>query len=40
MFRLIPTTSVGGDCTCGYKVVLDKPYTVGEFIQTVLNLFL
>ena len=37
MFTLMASTPVGGDCTCGYHVFLDKKYTVGEFIETVLR---
>lgn len=37
MFRLIQNGSVRGDCTCAYRVELDRKYTVGEFIETVLT---
>ena len=37
MFRLMQSTPVGGDCCCGYRVELDKEYTVAEFIQTVIE---
>lgn len=37
MFRLIQSTPESGDCTCGYKVLLDKEYTVKEFVDTVLS---
>lgn len=37
MFRLIQSTPESGDCTCGYKVLLDKEYTVKEFVDTVLT---
>lgn len=36
MFRLIQSTPESGDCTCGCKVLLDKEYTVQEFVNTVL----
>ena len=36
MFRLIRSTPEAGDCTCGYKVLLDKEYTVQEFVDTIL----
>lgn len=37
MFRLIKNGDVRGDCTCAYRVELDKEYTVREFIETVLT---
>ena len=37
MFKLIQNTPVGGDCTCGYDVKLDREYTIEEFINTVLK---
>lgn len=37
MFEFIQTTPVAGDCTCNYRINLDKEYTVGEFIQAVLT---
>lgn len=37
MFELIQNTPVGGDCTCGYGVKLDRKYTVKEFVNTVLK---
>lgn len=37
MFRLIQSTPVSGDCTCGYNVKLDREYTVKDFIDTVLS---
>ena len=37
MFRLNQSTPEAGDCTCGYKVLLDKEYTVQEFVDTVLT---
>ena len=36
MFRLIRSTPEAGDCTCGYKVLLDKEYTVQEFVDMIL----
>ena len=37
VFRLIQSTPVSGDCTCGYNVKLDREYTVKDFIDTVLS---
>ena len=37
MFKFKQRTPVAGDCTCGYDITLDKDYTVGEFIETVLK---
>lgn len=37
MFSLTRTTPVGGDCTAGYHVNLDKEYTLQEFIDAVLT---
>lgn len=37
MFSLTRTTPVGGDCTAGYRVNLDKEYTLQEFIDAVLT---
>lgn len=37
MFSLTRTTPVGGDCTAGYHVNLDKEYTLQEFIDTVIT---
>ena len=37
MFSLTQVTPVGGDCCAGYKVNLDKEYTVSEFIKSVLE---
>lgn len=36
MFTLTQTTPTGGDCTAGYRVNLDKEYTLQEFIDAVL----
>lgn len=38
MFSLTITTPVGGDCTAGYHVNLDKEYTLQEFIDAVLTI--
>ena len=37
MFNLISTSKMGGDCTQSYDVILDKEYTVGEFIKTMFE---
>ena len=37
MLKFIQTHHTGGDCTAPYDVLLDKPYTVGEFINEVLT---
>ena len=37
MLKFIQTHATGGDCTAPYDVILDKPYTVGEFINEVLT---
>lgn len=37
MFKLIHTAGPFGDCTNNYDVQLDKNYTVGEFVETVLK---
>lgn len=37
MFELSQNTPVGGDCTCGYDVKLDREYTVAGFVNTVLK---
>lgn len=37
MFRLIQSTRTAGDSTAGYKVILDKEYTLREFIDAVLT---
>ena len=37
MFRLVTSTPERGDCTRGYDVILDKEYTVKEFIETVFE---
>lgn len=37
VFRFIQTTPVSGDCICGYGIILDREYTVKDFIDTVLT---
>lgn len=37
MFKFIQTTGISSDCTSGYKIILDKEYTVKSFIETVLK---
>lgn len=37
MFKLIHKAGPFGDCTSNYDVQLDKNYTVGEFVETVLK---
>ena len=37
MFSLTITTMVGGDCTAGYCVNLDKEHTFQGFIDAVLT---
>lgn len=37
MLTFIQTHATGSDCTAPYDVKLDKPYTVGEFINEVLT---
>lgn len=37
MFKFIHTKGPFSDCTSVYDIELDKPYTVGEFIDTVLT---
>ena len=37
MLKFIQTHAAGGDETAPYDVMLDKPYTVGEFIKEVLT---
>ena len=39
MITLTQVTPTGGDCTAGYRVDLDKEYTVSEFIEEVLQRF-
>ena len=37
MFRLISSGPIRSDCTVPYDVILDRAYTVAEFIETVLQ---
>lgn len=37
VFRFIQTTPVSGDCICRYGIILDREYTVKDFIDTVLS---
>lgn len=37
MFKMIQTRPEGSDCTAPYDVILDKTYTVEEFVKTVLE---
>lgn len=37
MFKFEARTPERGDCTRGYDVILDKEYTVKEFIETVFK---
>lgn len=37
MIKLKQTGPEAGDCTAPYDVILDKPYTVREFISAVLT---
>ena len=39
MFKLSQKTPEGRDCTAAYEVILDKEYTVREFIYIVLTEF-
>ena len=36
MFKLIQSGPTCGDCTAPYNVILDKEYTVEDFIKTTL----
>lgn len=36
MIKFIQTSEVFGDCSANYDVKLNKPHTVGEFINLVL----
>jgi hypothetical protein len=38
MFELRIATPIGGDETAGYRVQLDKEYTVKEFVDAVLTI--
>lgn len=37
MFELKSTGNIRGDCTQPFEVILEKEYTVEEFVQTVLT---
>ncbi len=37
MFKMRATAFPGGDCTAPYAVMLDKEYTVEEFVNAVLT---
>lgn len=37
MFTLTQRTQIFGDCTAGYRVDLDKEYTLQEFIDAILT---
>lgn len=37
MFKMNQASPVRGDCTCSYDIILDKDYTIREFIKTVLT---
>ena len=37
MIKYFQKTPVASDCTAGFDVYLDKEYTVGEFIEAVLQ---
>lgn len=37
MFKLKQAGREGGDCTAPYDVILDKEYTVKEFVETVVS---
>lgn len=36
MIRIKATGSMGGDATYPYDVIMDRPYTVGEFVDEVV----
>ena len=36
MIKFNQNTPTAGDCTCDYRIDLDKEYTVGEFINSTL----
>lgn len=36
-FKLKQTHAEGGDCTAPYDVILDKSYTVAEFVAEILK---
>ena len=35
--KLIATTSIAGDCTQGYDVILDQPYTLNDFLERLVK---
>lgn len=37
MFTLTQYTQTFGDCTAGYRVCLDKEYTLQEFVDAILT---
>lgn len=37
MFILKASTPIGGDCSRAYDVILDKEYTVEDFINVILS---
>lgn len=37
MFTITQCTPTAGDCTAGYRVDLDKEYTLQEFIDVILT---
>lgn len=37
MLKFIQTHEASRDCTAPYDVVLDKPYTISEFIEEILK---
>ena len=37
MFKLKQLRPEGGDCTAPYDVILDKEYTLEEFVKTVVS---
>lgn len=37
MLTFIQTHATGSDCTAPYDVIMDKPYTVGDFINEVFT---
>lgn len=37
MIKFIQSHSEGSDCTAPYDVILNKPYTVNEFVEEILK---
>jgi hypothetical protein len=37
MINFFINTPVSYDCTCGYRIEMDKEYTILEFINTILT---